>query len=253
MCVVTETFTITDRTLKLVIAAFVTFFFETPQYGLIATLVVVCILLAVTVAHRPCRDLVVVNLARVIVYLLSIWSLIASLIASEAVSDPTTNYFPVHTLVLCPVFLCASLTFPLLLYSGMQTIFLFVGWFVILVAGLILFNFRHRFAASVAGTCLQPIGVWLEDVQVPLCFFFFLLSSSPTPELGCGCDVGCVDFASQRNPCQFCSHRVKVAEMSAHLQKHHAGLEVCCLRSSSSQYDLFVSYFSLLFSCFALG
>jgi hypothetical protein len=93
---VTETFVITDRTLKLVIAACVTFFVNSPQSGLVATLVVVCALLIVTIRHRPCRDLVFVNFIRVVIYLLAIWSLISSLIARNAYSKPTTEYFPVR-------------------------------------------------------------------------------------------------------------------------------------------------------------
>ncbi len=75
----TELFVITDRLAKVVIAGFAAFFFDEPRGQLVVTLCCVCALLVVTVWHRPCRDVALINLLRVTVYLFSIWSLISSL------------------------------------------------------------------------------------------------------------------------------------------------------------------------------
>jgi hypothetical protein len=87
-------------------------------------------------------DIVSINLARVTIYTLSIWSLIASLIANSS-SSPATDYFP--------------------------AIFLFTGWAVIVVLAVVLLFARERVAWCVRGTWMHPIGVWLSDVEVPMC------------------------------------------------------------------------------------
>ncbi len=122
------------------IAAFVTFFSNDPTGGIIATMCVVTCLLVITIFHRPCRDVVAVNLCRVVVYLLSLWSLVATLLARYAVADPATNYFPAT--------------------------FLFAGWEGIVLFALLLYCCRGGVARCTRGTCLQGLGRWLSDIEV---------------------------------------------------------------------------------------
>jgi len=133
--------------------------------------VVVTVLLVVTLMHRPCRDVVAMNVARVVVYLLSIWSLIASLLASSlSTSERQTNYFP--------------------------TIFLFSGWFVILLSAILVYRYRpvvgvgaSAGASSACSKCSQcscshVFWAWLSDVETL--------------------------------PCEYCARRVQSPHLTAH-------------------------------------
>jgi hypothetical protein len=85
----TSFFILTDRIAKVLIGGFAAFFSNRPTGQLILTLVVVAILLVVTVQHRPCRDIAAINVLRVVMYSMAIWSLISSLGTSLSTSVHT--------------------------------------------------------------------------------------------------------------------------------------------------------------------